>query len=170
MNWDYIAGFFDGEGCFTIYYDKNNRVKYQISISQTTKGVLEEIQQFLGYGNIYNADHKGNKNWKESWSFAYSLRIGKRKDILSFLSKIEDKIIVKKEELKTKKGVLMELDLLKTKKWETMRSHLKVCRKMREQGMSWKQVGKAINKNAESARCFVKEHKHKKEHADIFGV
>lgn len=169
MNWDYIAGFFDGEGCFSVYYDKNKRVKYQVSISQTNEKILKDIQKYIGFGKVYNADHKGNKNWKSSWLVAYSLRISKRADILSFIDQIEDKIIVKKDEIKTKKKMLIELDLIKSKKWEKIRYNLKICKKMRDSKKSWKEIGETINKNAESARCFVKEHRNKIEHYDIFG-
>ena len=85
MNWSYIAGFFDGEGTFSIYYDKNNKIKYQISISQTSTKVLEEIQKHIGFGKIYKCDSTGNKNWNKKWRVAYALKINKRSDILFFI-------------------------------------------------------------------------------------
>ena len=87
MNWEYIAGFFDGEG----YCKKQGRYTV-IQITQQHKEVLEEIQQFLGYGHIYRKDNK--LKYK-----GFDLRIFKRKDCIDFITKIKPFSIVKKEEL-----------------------------------------------------------------------
>jgi predicted metal-dependent RNase len=58
MNWDYIAGFFDGEG--TIYVSITTKVTggYGLHIrpickfSQKDKRILEEIRDFIGFGVI----------------------------------------------------------------------------------------------------------------------
>lgn len=63
MNIDYIAGFFDGEG--TITFTKN---RARITISQTNKEVLEEIQNFFGFGNILEIK-KRKQNWKDAWMY-----------------------------------------------------------------------------------------------------
>lgn len=47
LNWAYIAGLFDGEGCLAI----QPRV-CTLSISNRHKQTLEEIQQFTGLGRI----------------------------------------------------------------------------------------------------------------------
>jgi len=75
MNWDYIAGFFDGEGCIT--YGRSKR--YRIMISQTHKEVLESIRDFVGVGYVVEVA-KRKSHWKDSWVFY----IAKQEDSLKF--------------------------------------------------------------------------------------
>lgn len=59
MNLDYIAGFFDGEGSVSLQFHRMPACKYgyqflpTISIAQKTRPILEEVQNFLGFGRIY---------------------------------------------------------------------------------------------------------------------
>lgn len=45
MNWNYIAGFIDGEGCFSAYHSQNTRL--HLSITNTDKDVLYDISKFI---------------------------------------------------------------------------------------------------------------------------
>ena len=51
MNWDYIAGFFDGEGCVVNTKDKRRAGSrdsvFRLTMGSTHKPTLEEIHQFL---------------------------------------------------------------------------------------------------------------------------
>lgn len=52
MNWDYLAGFVDGEGSITISRSSNSiteseRYQVRLSIGNTNKEVLENIREFL---------------------------------------------------------------------------------------------------------------------------
>jgi len=51
MNWDYIAGFFDGEGSAIIRRNRN----VEISFANTNKAVLQQIREFVGFGNIHTS-------------------------------------------------------------------------------------------------------------------
>lgn len=45
MNWDYIAGFMDGEGCISISVRGRNRQTYmKVTFTNTDQNVLREIQ------------------------------------------------------------------------------------------------------------------------------
>lgn len=96
MNFDYIAGFLDGEGSITIA-----SAKYyfhpRVSISQNTKHVLEEIQIFLAKHNIkstiYREIHKPRGN---SW---YNLRLQDRKSLAKLCNFLNGKLFVKAEQL-----------------------------------------------------------------------
>lgn len=87
MKAEYIAGFFDGEGNI-------NKVKvkgypqYQIRMYQAGKEglkLLKEIQNFLGYGNIY----EGKKNTrKKNWAVVWELTITSKREILDFKDRI----------------------------------------------------------------------------------
>ncbi len=46
MQWNYVGGLFDGEGC--VWYDSSVRV----SISNTHKPVLDAVKKFVGYGTV----------------------------------------------------------------------------------------------------------------------
>ena len=45
---EYIAGFFDGEGCINVSYCPPNHFQVQLNIGNTDKNVLIEIQKVLG--------------------------------------------------------------------------------------------------------------------------
>lgn len=54
MNWDYLAGFFDGEACVQLTHDrKRGYCCATLTFTQNRRWVLEEIRQFLGKGHIY---------------------------------------------------------------------------------------------------------------------
>jgi len=53
MSWEYVAGFFDGEGYIGIKEHGKKHYFYPIaSMSQKSKKILEQIQEFLGFGYI----------------------------------------------------------------------------------------------------------------------
>ncbi|VVB52918.1 Uncharacterised protein [uncultured archaeon] len=71
MNWDWIAGFYEGEG----YIGENVHVSdsgqsrlVHLSISQTEKHVLECIRKFVGFGKVYPVTQK-NKKHRKSWVY-----------------------------------------------------------------------------------------------------
>ena len=62
MNWDYVAGFYEGEGTcgayFCKYKNKNEEktrfyYRLQVGITQNEKFILNEIKNFVGFGKIY---------------------------------------------------------------------------------------------------------------------
>lgn len=94
MNWDYIAGFFDGEGNINVsktcdYKKGGHNLVIMIRIYQSSKEVLEEIKAFIGYGSIY---------CKKS-NLVFELTFSKKENVSAFLSNIKDKVILKKEQV-----------------------------------------------------------------------
>ncbi len=82
MNWDYIAGFVDGEGSFLInLFQRGDRIVFtpiiypRITIDQKVKSPLEAIQKFVGAGYLkytnggegrqirYTLQFNGSKCW-----------------------------------------------------------------------------------------------------------
>lgn len=51
-SWDYISGFFDGEGCVYLKYGNNGLPKVGICIPQKDRSILDEVQKVTG-GSIY---------------------------------------------------------------------------------------------------------------------
>jgi len=97
MNWEYLAGFFDGEGNLNIGFIKNLAYQLRVRIYSTNKDVLEKINEFLGNkGHIYikNAS-KNNPNR----NLLYELAILKKEDCLFFLTNIYPFSIIKKEQI-----------------------------------------------------------------------
>ncbi len=89
MNWDYLAGFLDGEGSIII---KPPRVR--LYISNTNKKVLEDIRKFVNCGKVYDISMK---NKSEKWSKQYGWTICFHKEVLKILKNLREKLIIKKE-------------------------------------------------------------------------
>lgn len=85
ISWEYIAGFFDGEGCLSI----KNRYKgigyWTLGMTQKNIEVLETIQEFLGGGHIYK------KSDCDCWSY----ELYKQQHVRSILEKLLPYLIVK---------------------------------------------------------------------------
>ena len=123
---DYICGFVDGEGCFTIVISKHKtkklgldaRLHFEIELRDDDEEILRSIQETLGCGRIYhlNLDRYG---WKPHVELKVSsireirekvipffrknpLRAKKRKSFECFIQAAE--IFYRKEHL-TKEGI-----------------------------------------------------------------
>jgi intein/homing endonuclease len=98
----YIAGFFDGEGtCGLAAYGKNYsfNISYQanVSISNTNKPLLEDIQQILKLGRV-ECDTKQNRIGLK-WKPAYKLWFP-QSHIKCFLLMIEPYVRLKRQQIK----------------------------------------------------------------------
>lgn len=98
MNWDYIAGFFDGEGsicCRIVCKKKGESARVHISIGQVARNgeVLSEIQHFLIKEGVENP-----RLWKRTSKPAdmHYLLISNKKGTEEFLKRIYNLVIVKK--------------------------------------------------------------------------
>ena len=89
MNWDYIAGFFDGEG--NILYARS--VKTRLSFYNTNQDVLIRIQNFLNRYKILSYIYSRRR--KANWKIAYELRINRYRDCEKILNYFSKKTIVK---------------------------------------------------------------------------
>lgn len=87
MDDSYVAGFFDGEGCISIY-PKDGRMYVKFRLANECKEVLEEIKDFLGYGGF--ASERANQ-----------LSIAYYPNCLDFARRLSPYLIVKKEQMKT---------------------------------------------------------------------
>jgi len=98
MNWDYLAGFFDGEGNLHTGFIKNKQAcQLRIRIYSTNQGVLEQIKEFLGdEGYIYTK--KASRN-DPNRNLVYEFVILKKEDCLLFLKNIYPYSIIKKEQI-----------------------------------------------------------------------
>ncbi len=82
MDWEYISGFFDGEGGISIDSPKGSRVLVlSVTMAQKNKEVLEIIRTFLAVQGI-------SSHLRRLVTGVYSLKIWRIKDIISFLSNL----------------------------------------------------------------------------------
>lgn len=88
MNWDYIAGFIDGEGSIIVVPPR-----VRIYISNTNKKVLERICKFIGAGKVSVVKRQMKENWKEQ----YAWTLCEHSKCLEILKKLENKLIIKRE-------------------------------------------------------------------------
>jgi len=55
MDWQYIAGFFDGEGNLHLHFVKNKtQLQLMGRLYSSIINVLSKIKDFIGYGYIYS--------------------------------------------------------------------------------------------------------------------
>lgn len=73
---EYLAGFFDGEGCFSCSIPKGDEIpQFFITISTTKQKEAEHFQKrFGGYVSDYNPDHPNHSEW---WRWGVSGRTAK---------------------------------------------------------------------------------------------
>lgn len=98
---NYVAGFIDGEGCFTIVISKHTtkrlgvdaRLHFQIEVRDDDRKIIEDIQETLDCGRIYTLSYK-----RYGWNPHVELKV-------SSLSEITGKLIpfLKRYPLRAKK-------------------------------------------------------------------
>lgn len=81
---NYICGFVDGEGCFTISISKHKtkrlgvdaRLHFEIELREDDEELLKNIQETLGCGRIYHINYD-----KYGWAPHVELKVSSLKDI-----------------------------------------------------------------------------------------
>ncbi len=95
MNWDYIAGFFDGEG--NLYYVKKpSGYAARVAITQNDISPLLEIKTFLYKNKIDSIIYRNEPKGKPE---KHRLIINGYLDILEFLKNMREIVIVKKNKV-----------------------------------------------------------------------
>lgn len=83
LNPNYIVGFVDGEGCFSITINKNNerlpevRLLFEIELEESDEGILKKIARAIGCGKIYKISYRKRPNWNSH----SKLKVGNFEDI-----------------------------------------------------------------------------------------
>lgn len=92
MNFGYLAGFLDGEGCVRVEFHKStNSYHPRITIGQKYPEVLLAIRAFLGLGTIV----KQRRSWH--------LRISRFSDCAWVVKKLDRHVIVKRPQFELMK-------------------------------------------------------------------
>lgn len=78
LNPYYISGFVDGEGCFSITFNKhkNGRVEvrllFEIELREDDYEILDKIKATLGCGSIYYLTYERYKKWRPHYKYKVS--------------------------------------------------------------------------------------------------
>jgi len=135
MSWDYIAGFFDGEGSIC-----HNGKGFRICIPQTNEDVLNNIAGFCGFGKIAKIT-KRKKHWKDSWVYY----ISRQEEVLVFLRGVSGSLIVKRDLTQKTIKTLNTYFIKKEKKKRILEKKMTKARAMRVKGVSYRKIGEEIN-------------------------
>jgi intein-encoded DNA endonuclease-like protein len=147
MTWEYIAGFFDGEG--SIVYNGSG---FRITIAQTNLAVLDNIKRFAKVGQVIKVT-KRQSHWKDSWVYY----ISKQEDILFFVRHIQNFSIVKKQKINI---VLPRLiNAVSNNKDRILKRQLltKSAKALRKKGLSYREIGKRLDIDFGHARRLIKK-------------
>jgi len=100
LNVNYVAGFFDGEGCFSIRIKKSNNCRLGvqiypiIAIGNYDKGIIFSLKDFLGVGHV-RCERVGRIKDKTLWM----LMIENVEDCKRVAEVLDGKLIAKKRDL-----------------------------------------------------------------------
>ncbi len=154
MNWNYIAGFFDGEGSICqLKFGKHKRVRFYVSISNTDYKVLKEIQKFAKVGNVYKCTDR-NPRWKPCWQYMINSHV----DIVYFINHIVKRSLVKKKSLVEKRKSLLkyqEARRLTRKKF--VDKYEKRIRRNFRRGISISELARKVGLSRPSVRIYLKK-------------
>jgi hypothetical protein len=98
ISWDYVAGFFDGEGSVG-FQKKKGRMYPRITFTQKNPKILELIRTFIGYGTIYG-------------THSINLEIDRHEDCLELAEKLIPRTFVKRDAL------MRMVQFIKNRKWK----------------------------------------------------
>ena len=134
MTWEYIAGFFDGEGSIS-----RNGNGYRITIPQTNQKVLDDIMHFSGVGFVIKIT-KRKAHWKDSWVYY----ISRQRDVYFFIKHISEFLNVKKNVVETV-TLMLENYLADKQRHDIHLDKMKnVAARMRVNGCTYREIGKKI--------------------------
>ncbi|MFA4872701.1 MAG: LAGLIDADG family homing endonuclease [Patescibacteria group bacterium] len=134
MSWNYIAGFFDGEGSVT-----HNGKGFRIHIPQTHLRVLQKIQDFIGTGHIAVVT-KRKAHWKDNWLFY----IAKQKDVKLFLQQVKPFVHVKKEHVFKALKAIQPLVDRQDARLKLAEYRKKRALELRNKDYSYRKIGKVL--------------------------
>lgn len=139
MNWDYIAGFFDGEGNIAIKRRRDRRPQVVLNMTQKRREVLDAILIFLKENDIEGQIYKKNP--------CFFIQIGNSASTKNFLSAVIEKLIVKKDEAVMGLGVLNAQVQSRTRLSMSEKRTFQECRR---NGESFVTIGKRLGRDSSS--------------------
>ena len=89
---EYIVGFVDGEGCFSITINnhigrKEVRLIFEIEMREDDKEILERVRKTLNCGHLYYLQYERYKKWRPHYKYKVSNFTDISKKIIPFFRK-----------------------------------------------------------------------------------
>lgn len=135
MQWEYIAGFFDGEGSILF-----NGKRFRITMAQTNHEVLEQIRVYAGFGNIFKA-YKKKAHWKDCWIYF----VARQEDVYTFLAKVSPFLIVKRALAARTIPRLKKVIVNKHQRSRLSMFRKREVKKLRKNGLTYREIGKELS-------------------------
>ncbi len=96
LNPHYIVGLVDGEGCFSVTFNKhkNNRLLevrliFEIELREDDLEILERIKETFSCGNIYYLNYERYKKWRPHYKYKVSNLTDISQKIIPFFKKYQ---------------------------------------------------------------------------------
>ena len=151
MNLDWVTGFIEGEGCFSILFikAKSNKLGYQIKpmfaikLVESEVDVLKEIRLFFNnIGNIYfESNSSGRAKRMKNANDSFSFRISRLEEIKELVKKMSGANFVSKEKERDFKKWCKCIEIIDKKEHLSKVGFLKIA-KLRESMHKRKQYNK----------------------------
>jgi len=115
VTYDYVAGFVDGEGSISIAAEKhrnkrNIAFRPMLSVSNTHRGVLDEIRDFLSTGRVHLHRRRDEKHRQ-----SYVLHVS-GPGLLTVLQELAPRLIVKRAQAEVVIEFMQRRKLLRTRR------------------------------------------------------
>lgn len=131
---NYVAGFIDGEGCFTIVISKHKtkklgldaRLHFQIEVRADDREIIESIQETIKCGRIYDLSYK-----RYGWHPHVELKVSSLAEIDNYLIPFLKKYPLRAKKKYSFRLFLQAVDVFKRKEHLTLEGieKLRVIRK-----------------------------------------
>ncbi len=131
---EYVAGFIDGEGCFTITIAKHKtkklgldaRIHFQIELRADDLEILQHIKETLGCGRIYHLSYQ-----RYGWHPHVELKVSSLREITTYLIPFLTQYPLKAKKRFSYQYFLQAVEMLKRKEHLTL-AGINKLRKIRE--------------------------------------
>lgn len=94
LNPYYLVGLVDGEGCFSVTFNKHKanrllevRLIFEIELREDDKEILERVKETLECGNIYHLEYEKYSKWKPHYKYKVSNLRDITEKIITFFKK-----------------------------------------------------------------------------------
>ena len=120
---EYIAGFVDGEGCFTIVISRHPtkklgvdaRLHFQIELRSDDMEILQKIHKTLGCGHIYELNYK-----RYGWNPHVELKVSSIREIIDKLIPFFEQYPLRAKKRLSYQYFLQAVEIFKTKQHLTL--------------------------------------------------
>lgn len=137
MNWNYIAGFFDGEGNISIKHRKGRKPQVIINFKQKNPLPLNVINFFLNKKSIASRVYPTNNN-------LYYIQIARTESVYKFLFSIQNKLILKKEQANQAISVIKTQD---KKRCRYSKEEILTIKKLHKSGKSFSEISNTLGRD-----------------------